>query len=56
VLGQWSGKEGLDAPERLAGRERCGREEDRVVGRPHHGPETHGQEKHQITRGGIAVK
>ena len=49
MLGQWKGKEGLEAPKRLADRERYGREEeeDRVGGSPH-GTETRGQEKQQI--------
>lgn len=33
MIGQWHGKEGLDAPERVAGRQRLGREdEDRKEG------------------------
>lgn len=57
VVGQWSGKEGSEASDRLAGRERHGRgEEDRVGGGSPHGPETQGQEKQQITRGSSAVE
>lgn len=57
VIAQWSGKQGLEASERLAGRERRhGREEEDRVGGSPHGPGTHGQEKQQITRGGTAVE